>query len=111
MSIIDNGLVDYVCCESRYHHCVFGDSARGSGSSREPLATSITNRIKVEALAIVRTENSTAAIRPRPPIWHLWMTFQCKSNSLARFCPWLALSEGGFSRVGHLDPLRVRRGP
>src|SRR5580700_8310603 len=88
-----------------------GDSARGSGSSREPLATSITNRIKVEALAIVRTENSTAAIRPRPPIWHLWMTFQCKSNSLARFCPRLALSEGGFSRVGHLDPLRVRRGP
>ena len=25
MSIIDNGLVDYVCSESRYHHCVFGD--------------------------------------------------------------------------------------
>jgi len=34
MSIIDNGLVDYVCSGSRYHHCVFGDSARGSGSGR-----------------------------------------------------------------------------
>ncbi len=53
----------------------------------------------------------TAAIRLRPPIWHLWMTFQCKSNSLARFRLWVVLSEGGFSRVGHLDPLRVRRGP
>src|SRR5580704_4952210 len=39
------------------------------------------------------------------------MTFPCKSNSLARFrlCVWI--SEGGFPRVGHLDPLRVRRGP
>src|SRR6267143_320692 len=30
--------------------------------------------------------------------------------SLARFRPCVALSEGGFSSVGHLDPLRVRRG-
>src|SRR5258708_30404257 len=37
------------------------------------------------------------------------MTFHCKSNSLARFRLCVALSEGGFSNVGHLDPLRVRR--
>src|SRR5258708_17026359 len=30
--------------------------------------------------------------------------------SLARFRPCVALLEGGFSSVGHLDPLRVRRG-
>src|SRR5712664_3097952 len=53
---------------------------------------------------------STAAIRLRPPIRHHWMTFHCKSNSLARFRLCVALSEGGFSNVGHLDPLRVRRG-
>src|SRR2546430_6256030 len=29
---------------------------------------------------------------------------------LARFRLCVALSEGGFSSVGHLDPLRVRRG-
>src|SRR5439155_6442626 len=30
--------------------------------------------------------------------------------SLARFRLCVALSEGGFSSAGHLDPLRVRRG-
>src|SRR5258708_18045564 len=30
--------------------------------------------------------------------------------SLARFRPCVALLEGGFSSVGHLDPLRVWRG-
>src|SRR5580692_13043362 len=32
------------------------------------------------------------------------------SPSLARFRLGVALSEGGFSSVGHLDPLPVRRG-
>src|SRR5579859_1211793 len=70
----------------------------------------ITNRIKAEALAIARTENSTA-VRIRPPIWNLWLNFKCKSDSLARFSLCFGLSEGGLSHVGHLDPLRVRRGP
>src|SRR5258705_8934141 len=38
------------------------------------------------------------------------MTFHFNSNPLARFRLCVALSEGGFSSVGHLDPLRVRRG-
>src|SRR5712671_7088526 len=38
------------------------------------------------------------------------MTFHFNSNPLARFRLCVVLSEGGFSNVGHLDPLRVRRG-
>src|SRR5271156_3223678 len=33
-----------------------------------------------------------------------------RSHSLAHFRFCVGLSEGGFSRVGHLDPLAVRRG-
>src|ERR1700752_4625536 len=52
-----------------------------------------------EALAQLLCKKELAARRRRTGL-----------PSLARFRLCVALSEGGFSSVGHLDPLRVRRG-
>src|SRR5512145_2609701 len=49
-----------------------------------------------------RADPTPAAIPPSTPSTH------CQPRSCFRLC--VALSEGGFSSVGDLDPLRIMRG-